>query len=57
MSFMNIGLVDPILPSLAGKPHAIQIQVELLFTNYLVVPAVMIWSLAGCRAASVPSEH
>jgi ACDE family multidrug resistance protein len=41
ISFMGIGLVDPILPSLAGKLQASQSQVELLFTSYLVVTAVM----------------
>jgi ACDE family multidrug resistance protein len=41
ISFMGIGLVDPILPSLAGKLHASQSQVELLFTSYLVVTAAM----------------
>src|SRR5580692_9777827 len=41
VSFMGIGLVDPILPSLAGKLHATPSQVELLFTSYLVVTAVM----------------
>src|SRR5712672_622162 len=40
ISFMGIGLVDPILPSLAGKLHATPSQVELLFTSYLVVTAV-----------------
>jgi hypothetical protein len=29
ISFMNIGLVDPIPQSLAGKPHAIRSKVEL----------------------------
>lgn len=41
ISFMGIGLVDPILPSLAGKLHASPSEVELLFTSYLVVTAVM----------------
>jgi MFS transporter, ACDE family, multidrug resistance protein len=41
ISFMGIGLVDPILPSLAGQLHASPSQVELLFTSYLVVTAVM----------------
>ncbi|WP_310964312.1 MFS transporter [Nocardioides terrisoli] len=41
ISFMGIGLVDPILPSLASKLHASTSQVELLFTSYLVVTAVM----------------
>ncbi|MGH3414123.1 MAG: MFS transporter [Marmoricola sp.] len=41
ISFMGIGLVDPILPSLASQLHASTSQVELLFTSYLVVTAVM----------------
>jgi predicted MFS family arabinose efflux permease len=40
ISFMGIGLVDPILPSLAVKLKASPSQVELLFTSYLVVTAV-----------------
>ncbi len=40
ISFMGIGLVDPILPSLASKLAASPSQVELLFTSYLVVTAV-----------------
>lgn len=38
---MGIGLVNPILPSLAGKLHASRRQVELLFTSYLMIIAVM----------------
>ena len=40
VSFMGIGLVDPILKTLAGQLHATPSQVELLFTSYLVVTAV-----------------
>ncbi|HEY3866862.1 MAG TPA: MFS transporter [Actinocrinis sp.] len=40
ISFMGIGLVDPILPALATKLSASPSQVELLFTSYLVVTAV-----------------
>lgn len=40
VSFMGIGLVDPILPALASKLHATPSQVELLFTSYLVITAV-----------------
>ena len=40
ISFMGIGLVDPILPSLASSLRATPAQVELLFTSYLVVTAV-----------------
>ena len=40
VSFMGIGLVDPILKSLAGQLHATPTQVELLFTSYLVITAL-----------------
>src|SRR6476469_9688989 len=40
VSFMGIGLVDPILKSLAGQLHATPTQVEQLFTSYLVITAV-----------------
>ncbi|SNY71043.1 MFS transporter [Paractinoplanes atraurantiacus] len=40
ISFMGIGLVDPILPALADDLHATPSQVSLLFTSYLVVTAV-----------------
>jgi MFS family permease len=40
ISFMGIGLVDPILPALAHDLQASPSQVSLLFTSYLVVTAV-----------------
>jgi MFS transporter, ACDE family, multidrug resistance protein len=40
VSFMGIGLVDPILPALSERLHASPSSVELLFTSYLVVTAV-----------------
>jgi MFS family permease/nucleotide-binding universal stress UspA family protein len=40
ISFMGIGLVDPILPALADELDATPSQVSLLFTSYLVVTAV-----------------
>jgi MFS transporter, ACDE family, multidrug resistance protein len=40
VSFMGIGLVDPILKTLAGQLKATPAQVELLFTSYLVITAV-----------------
>ncbi len=40
VSFMGIGLVDPILPALAKQLKASPSSVELLFTSYLVVTAV-----------------
>ncbi|WP_433042016.1 MFS transporter [Dactylosporangium sp. CS-033363] len=40
VSFMGIGLVDPILPALSHQLHASPSQVSLLFTSYLLVTAV-----------------
>ncbi len=40
ISFMGIGLVDPILPALASDLHATPSEISLLFTSYLVVTAV-----------------
>nr|WP_228559042.1 MFS transporter [Catenulispora pinisilvae] len=40
ISFMGIGLVDPILPALASQLKASPSQVTMLFTSYLVVTAV-----------------
>jgi ACDE family multidrug resistance protein len=40
VSFMGIGLVDPILPALSGQLDATPSQVTLLFTSYLIVTAV-----------------
>jgi MFS family permease len=40
VSFMGIGLVDPILPALSRQLKATPSSVELLFTSYLVVTAV-----------------
>ena len=49
ISFMGIGLVDPILPALATQLDASHTQVELLFTSYLVVTAV---AMLGTGAVS-----
>jgi ACDE family multidrug resistance protein len=40
VSFMGLGLVDPILPALSSQLHASPSAVELLFTSYLAVTAV-----------------
>jgi MFS family permease len=40
ISFMGIGLVDPILPAISDDLNASPSQVTLLFTSYLVVTAV-----------------
>ncbi|SNZ17009.1 Predicted arabinose efflux permease, MFS family [Terribacillus aidingensis] len=41
VAFMGIGLVDPILPSIAAQMDATPSQVELLFTSYLLVTGIM----------------
>jgi MFS transporter, ACDE family, multidrug resistance protein len=40
VSFMGIGLVDPILPAISRELNASPSEVTLLFTSYLVVTAV-----------------
>src|SRR6201996_32868 len=40
VSFMGIGLVDPILPAIASQLHTTPSETTLLFTSYLVVTAV-----------------
>lgn len=40
ISFMGIGLVDPILPALGKSLHASPSQVSLLFSSYPIVTAV-----------------
>src|ERR1700676_3213585 len=40
IAFMGLGLVDPILPSLAKDLHAKPSQVELLFSSYILCMGV-----------------
>ncbi|MFB4312962.1 MFS transporter [Actinomadura sp. 21ATH] len=40
VAFMGIGLVDPILPAIAGGLDASPSQVSLLFTSYFLITAV-----------------
>src|ERR1700729_1012701 len=40
VSFMGIGLVDPILPAISNQLHTSPSETTLLFTSYLVVTAV-----------------
>ncbi len=51
VSFMGIGLVDPILKSIAANLDATPSQVSLLFTSYLLVTAfaMLITSYASSR--------
>jgi MFS transporter, ACDE family, multidrug resistance protein len=43
VSFMGIGLVDPILPAIAEATHATPTQTEMLFTTYLLITGVMMF--------------
>lgn len=40
VSFMGIGLVDPILPAISEELHASPTQAMLLFTSYLFITAI-----------------
>jgi len=40
ISFMGLGLVDPILPAIANQLHASKSQVSLLFTSYNAVTGI-----------------
>ena len=40
VAFMGIGLVDPILPTLASELHASPSDVSLLFTSYFAMTGV-----------------
>lgn len=40
VSFMGIGLVDPILPAITEELHATPTEASLLFTSYLFVTAI-----------------
>ena len=40
VSFMGIGLVDPILPAIASELHASEVETELLFTSYLLLTGI-----------------
>ncbi|MCE0765523.1 MFS transporter [Pseudonocardia kujensis] len=56
ISFMGIGLVDPILPALATQLNASHTQVELLFTSYLVVTAVAML-VTGWVSSRIGAKH
>lgn len=47
ISFMGIGLVDPILPAIAKELDATPTQAMLLFTSYLVITAATMFFTAG----------
>ncbi|MCL2582651.1 MAG: MFS transporter [Streptosporangiales bacterium] len=57
VSFMGIGLVDPILPAISSELHASPSEVTLLFTSYLVVTAVamLITNFVSSRIGPKPT--
>ena len=57
VSFMGIGLVDPILPAISHQLHASPSEVTLLFTSYLVVTAVamLITNWVSSRLGAKPT--
>jgi MFS family permease len=57
VSFMGIGLVDPILPAISSQLHASPSEVTLLFTSYLVVTAVamLITNWVSSRLGAKPT--
>ncbi len=57
VSFMGIGLVDPILPSIAEQLHASETQSELLFTTYLALTGVAMFfsSWVSSRIGAKPT--
>src|SRR3954453_22507738 len=56
ISFMGIGLVDPILPSLASSLQATPSQVDLLFTSCLVLTAVAML-VPGCVSSRIRAKR
>lgn len=56
VGFMSIGLVDPILTSIASGLNATPSQVSLLFTSYFFVTAVMML-LTGFVSSRIGGRH
>jgi MFS family permease len=55
VSFMGIGLVDPILPAISHELNASPSEVTLLFTSYLVVTAVAML-ITNCPPGNPPGD-
>ncbi|MHB1593870.1 MAG: MFS transporter [Streptosporangiaceae bacterium] len=56
VSFMGIGLVDPILPLLRTQLHATEAQVSLLFTSYFLVTAIFML-IAGWVSSRIGAKR
>ena len=57
VSFMGLGLVDPILPAIAKDLHASPSQVELLFTSYFAFTGVSMLVSSASPAGSARSAR
>jgi ACDE family multidrug resistance protein len=55
IAFMGLGLVDPILTSIAKELHATASQVVLLFTSYLLVTGLMM-AITGAVSSRIGSK-
>jgi ACDE family multidrug resistance protein len=56
MAFLGIGVVDPVLPTIAGSMGASHFMVELLFTSYLLVMAAAMF-VSGALATRIGSKN
>jgi MFS transporter, ACDE family, multidrug resistance protein len=56
MAFLGLGVVDPILPTIAGSMGASHFMVELLFTSYLLVMALAML-VSGALATRIGSKN
>jgi MFS family permease len=56
VSFMGLGLVDPILPAIAKNLHASPSQVELLFTSYFAFTGISML-VSGAVASRIGAKR
>ena len=56
MAFLGIGVVDPVLPTIASSMGASHFMVELLFTSYLLVMAAAMF-VSGALATRIGSKN
>ena len=56
VAFLGIGVVDPVLPEIAGAMGASHVMVELLFTSYILVIALSML-VSGALATRIGSKR
>jgi ACDE family multidrug resistance protein len=57
VSFMGLGLVDPILPAIAMNLHASPSQVELLFTSYFAFTGISMLVSSAVASRTAPNAR